>query len=113
MKNRENFHRENFQLVENVENKIIQNEVILATLLCLRKNNRMDINELVRELSIREDQLEPKIAFLEEYEYIKQNPSCNRLKTFKDKKYVLGIKGVFLINKLARAFPDHLNTVLN
>ena len=47
-----------------------------------------------------------ELSLLEEKEYIGQNPSSILEKPFKDRKYMLRIRGIFLLNKIRYEFPD-------
>jgi len=94
------------ELCSSESNEIIKDEIALAILLELGMKERIAFPELVKTLSVDEDILKSKLSLLEEKEYIGQNPSSILEKPFKDRKYMLRIRGIFLLNKIRYEFPD-------
>ncbi len=96
-----------FSSLKDVEGTIVKDELALAILLELGMKERLSYPELVQKLQIDEDTLKQKLCLLEESDFIKQNPSTDSAKPFSERKYLLSIRGILLLNKIRAAFPEY------
>jgi|SRR3989344_6821640 len=86
--------------------EFIKDEVALAILLELGTKERISFPDLVRTIPVDEEILKLKLNLLEEKKFIKQNPSSDPEKPFEQRKYLLGLKGILLLNKIRYEFPE-------
>ena len=86
--------------------EFMKDELALAILLELGTRERISFPELVDKLPMDEDLLKQKLNLLEEQGFIKQNPSNISDKPFEQRKYLLGLKGILLLNKIRYEFPE-------
>ncbi len=89
-----------------IMNKIIRDEKLLAILLELGKKKRRTFNELKEELKIGEAELIDKLNALEFGAYIKQNPNKDNKKPFITRRYMIDLRGMILLNKLRIEYPE-------
>ena len=93
--------------MEKITNYIMSDPSNLAILFELGRKSRLKFPTLSSNLKLKENILTDKVMVLEAEKYIKQNPSKDKTRPFKDRKYMLDLKGIFLLNKIRIRFPEY------
>lgn len=95
--------------IEERNNLVLSDQHQLTVLFSLQDRDRMTTSELLEALNIEFNTFKDKILFLEEAGYIRQNPCKDNIKPFNERRYILDIKGVFLLNKIKKEFSQYFN----
>ena len=92
--------------IEKRDSELIKNPIIISILLELGKIKKLTYEDIKKRLGYEEDALRVALNYLESIKFIKQNPSNDPNKKYEDRRYLLGLEGMFFLNKLKDNFPE-------